>query len=65
MGKRFGESSGDLYLPGPAGNFESRECEDFSQFAQLFESQDYFQASPYWITVQQGSVTQIQQQYVP
>lgn len=49
----------------PAGNFESRECEDFSQFAQLFESQDYFQASPYWITVQQGSVTQIQQQYVP
>ena len=49
----------------PDGNFESRECEDFSQFTQLFESQDYFQASPYWITVQQGSVTQIQQQYVP
>ena len=49
----------------PDGNFENRECKDFSQFSQLFESQDYFQASPYWITVQQGSVTQIQQQYVP
>ena len=53
-----------IYLD-PEGNFESRECEDFSQFAQLFESQDYFQASPYWITVQQGAVTRIQQQYVP
>ena len=49
----------------PDKNFESRECENFSQFVQLFESQDPFQTSPYWITVQQGSVTQIQQQYVP
>ena len=50
----------------PHGQIDDPGIVDLPRFASLFTASDeYLRYSPYWITVQDGTVVRIEEQYLP